>query len=293
MTVLITGAQGQVGLELTIRGGAQTVALSRERLDLTNRSAVNDALLQHHPQVVINAAAYTAVDKAEEDSSAAFAANRDGPENLAWACQRHDIPLFHLSTDYVFDGRKPTPYDENDHVNPQGVYARSKWEGEQRIRTILQKHLILRVSWVFSSHGQNFVKTILRLAQTNSLLRVVQDQQGGPTPASDIAIALLELAHRTEHGQELAWGTYHFAGGPATTWHGFATAIVERAKQKGLLSVAPDIKPITTSEYPLPAARPPNSVLDCTRAIQKLGLSPPDWRSGLDDVLTAIAEQKN
>lgn len=292
MSLLVTGAHGQVGRELAARAGPRAVALSRSELDLTHQDAVLDALRRLRPQAVINAAAYTAVDKAETETEAAFAANRDGPQNLALACRELGVPLLHLSTDYVFDGRKTAAYNELDTPNPQGVYARSKWAGEQRVREILAQHLILRVSWVFSAHGQNFLRTILRLAETRPALRIVADQHGGPTPAASIADALLQLANRIERGQPISWGTYHYAGAPTTTWHGFANAIIEHATQQGLITTPPSVQPITTAEYPLPAPRPQNSVFDCTQAIEKLGLSLPDWRQGLNDALNAITKQK-
>jgi dTDP-4-dehydrorhamnose reductase len=289
VSILITGAHGQVGRELAVRAGSHAIALSRSELDLTDKDLVLETLRKLRPNVAINAAAYTAVDKAEEDAAAAFAANRDGLENLAHACLELGIPLLHLSTDYVFDGQKINPYNEEDAPNPQGVYARSKWEGEQRVRKILAQHIILRVSWVFSTHGNNFVKTILRLANTRPDLRIIADQRGGPTPAAAIADSLLHLAKIIQQGRPLAWGTYHYAGVPETTWHGFAAAIVDRAAALGMITQKPSITPITTAEYPLPAPRPSNSSFDCARAAQSLGLSPPNWQQGLDEVLNTLA----
>ena len=285
MPLLITGAYGQVGRELVAQAGAQASGIDRDTLDLGKLDAVLDALRQLRPTIVINAAAYTAVDRAEQEVGEALAANRDGVANLATACGELRIPLLHLSTDYVFDGRKTTPYNEDDAPNPQGVYARSKWEGDQRLRELLDRHLILRVSWVFSAHGTNFVKTIVRLGAERPVLRIVADQHGGPTPAADIARALLALARRHETDGSLPWGTYHYSGAPATSWHGFASAIVTRAAQLGMIPSAPEVAAITTAEYPLPAPRPANSVFDCSRAAKLLGLKQPDWRQGLDDVL--------
>lgn len=291
MTILIAGANGQVGHELRLRAGADAVALDRNQLDITQAGAVQEALLQWGPQVVINAAAYTAVDKAEQEPEQAFAVNGHGPMYLAQACRSRGIPLLHLSTDYVFDGKKAGPYLEGDTTSPVGIYAQSKWMGEQKIREALPRHLILRVSWVFGDHGNNFVKTILRLARERPELRVIADQHGCPTSAASIAVAILTLAKRAQH-DALPWGTYHYTGTPATTWHGFATAIVEEAKRMGMIASAPPVRPLTTAEYPLPAARPANSLLDCNGSEQKLGLVRSDWRHDLRDVLHTLKQHQ-
>lgn len=287
--MLIAGANGQVGHELRRRAGIGAVALDRAGLDITRREETLATVARLKPRIVINAAAYTAVDKAETESEAAFAANRDGAAHLAEACRELGIPLLHLSTDYVFDGTKASAYLETDAANPQGVYARSKWEGEQRIREALPEHLILRVSWVFGAHGNNFVKTILRLARERPELRIVADQHGCPTSADAIAEALLFLADRAG-SHPLPWGTYHYTGIPATTWHGFAMAIAENARAMGLIDKVPVIHPITTREYPLPAPRPANSLLDCSGTEQQLGLKRQDWRDGLRDVLRTLKQ---
>ena len=288
MTILIAGANGQVGYELAARA-PEAIALGRQQLDITQADATLDTLRRLRPSLVINAAAYTAVDKAE--SEAAYAANRDGVATLAQGCKELGIPLLHISTDYVFDGSKPEPYREDDATSPQGLYARSKCEGEERLRAILDRHIILRVSWVFGAHGANFVKTMLRLAKANPALRVVADQRGGPTHAGDIAEALLGLARRYQREGSLPWGTYHYSGAPATTWHGFASAIVEGGAARGLIPAAVPVNPIGTADYPLPAPRPANSVFDCSRAAQALGLQQPDWRQGLDHMLQRLQEQ--
>ena len=290
MTILITGANGQVGRELATRADASVLALDRSALDITDRELVLATLQRIRPGVVINAAAYTAVDKAEQEPGKAFSINRDGAACLASACSTLGVPLLHLSTDYVFDGLKMSPYLETDLTSPQGVYARSKWQGEQQIRNGLRQHLILRVSWVFGAHGNNFVKTILRLARERPQLRVIADQHGCPTYAGDIADALLSLARQIQNGQDLVWGTYHYTGTPATTWHGFASEIVSRAYASGLIATAPPVQPISTAEYPLPAPRPANSLLDCSGAENQLGLHRRDWRRGLDHVLQSLAE---
>lgn len=287
MNILITGAHGQVGSECVARGG---IGLARAKLDLSQRTSVHQTLARLRPRAVINTAAYTAVDKAETDSSAAYMANRDGVAHLADACRDLDIPLIHLSTDYVFDGDKPGAYTEDDTPAPAGIYARSKWEGEQALRSAWSKHLILRVSWVFGAHGNNFVKTILRLARERPELRVIADQRGCPTHAGAIAEAAVALAGRAAQGEALPWGTYHYCGTPVTTWHGFATQIVETAHALNMIASKPPVRPISTAEYPLPAKRPANSVLDTSRAQSRLGLIPRDWREGLRETLHTLKE---
>lgn len=285
-TILITGAQGQVGRELVARAaGRRVVGLGREALDITDPASVRQALADFRPALVVNAAAYTAVDRAESEPAMAFAVNADGPENLAAGCARAGIPLLHLSTDYVFDGTKPGPYVEDDPAAPLGVYGESKWQGECAIRERLEAHLILRVAWVFGAHGGNFVKTMLRLGRERPELRVVADQQGGPTPAAAIAETLLALADRALARERFPWGTYHYCGAPATTWHGFATAIFDDASARGLLPRRPAVEPIATADYPTLARRPANSVLDCSRLAHELGIGQPKWRTGLSDML--------
>ena len=282
MKIVVTGANGQVGWELARLGGKhELLALDRAALDITDAPAVQALLEETRPAVVINAAAYTAVDRAEQEPELAFAVNREGPRHLATACRHLDIPLLHLSTDYVFDGTHSEPYREEDPVAPLGVYGRSKWEGEEAVRQNLAAHLILRVSWVFGEHGHNFVKTILRLARERDELRVVMDQHGCPTYAGDIARVLLVLAERISAGKEEAWGgTYHYCGTPATTWHGFAQAIIDLASTYEPLRVRTLI-PITTAEYPTPAQRPANSVLACDRFEARFGMRVHPWRKGL------------
>ncbi len=285
MTILVTGAAGQVGRECVERGGGEVRGLDRQGLDLCSAAAIAAVLTRLKPKVVINAAAYTAVDRAEQETAVAFAVNRDAVIQLAQACKHARIPLIHISTDYVFDGRKPSPYTENDPVNPLGVYAQSKQQGEQGLRQTLPSHLILRTSWVFGRHGANFVKTMLRLAREKGELRVVADQHGTPTHAGALADALLVLARRAAAGETLAWGTYHYCGAPATTWHGFAQTIIERASVLGILARPIPVRAIASAEYPTPSPRPLNSRLDCARIRETLGLLPQDWRAGLDETL--------
>ncbi len=290
MRIVIIGARGQVGWELTQRApllGHEALAWDVAELDITDAAAVNRELAASGADVVINAAAYTAVDKAEQEPGLAFAVNRDGPAHLAAACARLNIPLLHISTDYVYDGAKIDPYVEDDPTTPLGVYGASKLAGDEAVRQGLPRHLILRVSWVFGIHGHNFVKTILRLAREREELRVVADQYGCPTYAGDIADTLLELAGRTaEIDANAAWGTYHYCGEPATTWHGFASAIVELARAREPL-VVQSVTAIATVDYPLPSPRPVNSVLDCAKLAARFGIQPRPWRAGLEAMLNA------
>ncbi len=288
MRVLVTGANGQVGSELILEGekrGIQMLATDRAELDITQQDAVNNFIQTQKPEILINAAAYTAVDKAESEPKLAYALNRDGAANLAQACADNNIPLMHISTDYVFDGNKEGAYTESETPNPQCIYGKSKLEGERAIESILEQYLILRVSWVFGANGNNFVKTMLRLGKERDVIKVVADQHGGPTWAGDIAATLLNLVKRWEDGEIITWGTYHYSGQPATTWHGFAEAIFEKAEELGMIDKRPRVGPITTAEYPTPAQRPLNSIFDCCKIAQQLNINQPDWRIGLRQVL--------
>ncbi|MEK6806980.1 MAG: dTDP-4-dehydrorhamnose reductase [Pseudomonadota bacterium] len=287
MTILVTGAAGQLGRECVERG-TEVIGVDRQALDLRDARAIEETLQRLCPKAVINAAAYAAVDRAEQDPDAAFAINRDAVLGLGTACARLQIPLIHISTDYVFDGKKSAPYSEDDPVHPLGVYARSKQEGEQELRRVQKRHLILRTSWVFGRYGANFVKTMLRLAREKPDLRVVADQQGAPTHAGALAEVLLALAHRAAAGEDLPWGTYHYNGQPYTNWHEFAQIIVERAVALGLLAKPVPVRALASADYPTPAQRPENSRLDCARIHARLGVELRDWRLGLDEVLLQL-----
>ncbi|MEW6266804.1 MAG: dTDP-4-dehydrorhamnose reductase [Thermodesulfobacteriota bacterium] len=286
MRILVTGANGQLGWELVRRGparGQEIIGLTRTDLDVADRGQILTAVGKSGAALVINAAAYTAVDKAESEPEKALAANGDAPGWLAEACGRENIPLIHVSTDYVFDGRKQGPYLETDPVSPLGIYGRSKAEGEARVRSALARHIIVRTAWVYGRHGHNFVRTILRLAQEREALKVVADQYGCPTNAADLAEALLVMAAKLDSGLE-AWGTYHYCGGGRTTWHGLAVKAVELAWTR-LPIKAREVIPITTAEYPLASPRPANSVLDCGRTAEVFGLVPPAWPESLARLL--------
>lgn len=290
MRALLTGAGGQVAHEIARCAGARQVELlerPRAELDVTDATAIVATINALRPNLVINAAAYTAVDRAEGNPELAQAVNVDAPALLAQACGDVGIPLIHLSTDFVFDGSLRRPYRPDDATAPAGVYACSKAAGEEKVRSLLPQHLILRVSWVFGAHGHNFLKTILRLAGEREELRVVDDQQGCPTWTGDIADAIWILAEHALSGRATPWGTYHYCGRPVTTWHGFATAIVEAARRRTALKIR-SVRAITTAEYPLPAPRPAWSVLDCSTLGCEFGIEQRDWRVGLDRTLDEL-----
>lgn len=279
MTLLVFGRTGQVASEL--QRLADVVALGREAADLSDSQACAEAIRAHAPRAVINAAAYTAVDRAEEDEALATLINGAAPAAMAEACAALDIPFVHISTDYVFPGHGMQAWTPANATAPQNAYGRSKLAGEVGVRAARGRYAILRTSWVFSAHGANFVKTMLRLAETRDSLSVVVDQVGGPTPAGAIAKAALVIADQLARDPGKS-GTYHFSGAPDISWHGFAQEIFSRAGR------AVQVAPIPTSDYPTPAARPFNSRLDCCLTREIFGLPRPDWREGLDDVLKEL-----
>lgn len=291
MKVLVTGAGGQVGSSLSRLKNLypiELVGLGSKELDIGQEASVMEAITTLRPDFIINAAAYTAVDKAEREPELAERVNARGPLFLAKAAASKNIPLVHLSTDYVFDGRKHGAYLEADSVNPLGVYGRTKLAGERQIQQNHGKYIILRTSWVFGLEGGNFPKTILRLAQERSELGIVADQRGCPTFADDLARACFHLVGLYAERGNLPWGTYHYAGASCCSWYEFAREVVECALLHGLISSPPLLKPLTTEEYPTLALRPANSVLDCSAwavAFPRQGLS--DWHRGLKSLIAA------
>jgi dTDP-4-dehydrorhamnose reductase len=288
MKILVTGANGQVGYclqQVLSQTQFETISLTKEELDISDASAVNNLVDQVKPQIIINAAAYTAVDKAESEIEKAFAINRDGAANLSQAAKKNNAAIFHISTDYVFVGDKETSYSENDITGPHGVYGKSKLEGEQAVIQYNEKHIILRTAWVFGEHGNNFVKTMIRLGRTKKELGVVADQFGGPTYAGDIANALVKIAGIYHKQGNLAWGIYHYAGEPHVNWHQFAEAIFHKADAVKLLpNGKPLVKAIATVDYPTPAKRPKNSRLDCQKILQVFDVQPSDWQAALTNI---------
>jgi dTDP-4-dehydrorhamnose reductase len=284
MKILITGAGGQLGRELINQGqlkGFSVQAPSEDDMDITDLEKIDRCMAFHQPEVVINAAAYTQVDKAESEAALAFAVNTTGSANLARMCAKNKIPLVHISTDYVFDGQKGRSYLETDAISPVGIYGRSKAEGEIEIRSHLKEHIILRTSWLYGIHGHNFAKTMLKLATTKPKIRVVADQYGSPTNAADLAQTILIISDRMQFNNDVDWGTYHYCGQGVISWYNFAEKIV------GLARLYADVKttriePITTADYPTRALRPIYSALDCSRIQKHFGINPKPWQKSLE-----------
>jgi dTDP-4-dehydrorhamnose reductase len=295
LKILQFGRTGQVGMELLLRAarhGHQVTALGRDSVDLAEPKRVAWAVSAARDiDIVINGAAYTAVDKAESEPELAMTVNAESVSVLAETCARRGLPLIHLSTDYVFDGSKQSPYTEDDPTNPVNAYGRSKLAGEVAVREHQPQHVIFRTSWVYSSHGVNFVKSMLRLGRERDELRIVDDQWAAPTSAGDIAEACLKIAqHVADSGQASPWGTFHYAADGETTWCRFAQAIFDEAREWAGLRAR--VTPITTAEYPTPARRPANSRLDCTKIVKAYGVKRRPWREALGDVLAALKAEK-
>jgi len=288
MKILVTGANGQVGhcLQQQLANSHwEFVALTRAELDISDARAVENAVQQIQPDVIINAAAYTAVDKAEQESELAFAINRDGPAHLAHAAKRINAAILHISTDYVFAGDASGNYSEDAPTAPQGVYGQSKLEGEQAVIAANDKHIILRTAWVFGEQGNNFVKTMIRLGNNRDTLGVVADQEGGPTYAGDLAKALIAIVQQYVDRTTVAWGIYHYAGLPHISWFGFAKHIFAEVEQTNLYKKAiPQLNAIATADYPTPAKRPANSKLDCSKIEKTFGIAASDWQLALKNI---------
>lgn len=284
MKILLTGAAGQLGRELkrSLACLGEVIACDHGQLDLTSATALRETVRHLAPSAIVNAAAYTAVDRAESEPMLAQAVNAEAPGVLAEEARRLGALLIHFSTDYVFDGRKPSPYTEADATAPLSVYGRSKREGEQAILNSGARYLILRTSWVFGLHGANFLKTMLRLGHERDELRVIDDQVGAPTWTRHLADVSAQILCRKESSQ----GIYHLTSAGATSWHGYAEAIFDAGLQQGLLTKKPKVHRITSADYPLPARRPQNSRLDCSRFTTDFALTLPDWRVGLADCLS-------
>jgi dTDP-4-dehydrorhamnose reductase len=292
--ILIIGSNGQLGWELVRQSrlqGLDAQALDCPGIDIAIESSARSCLEPLPAKIVVNAAAYTAVDRAESEADRAYAVNQMGVKNLAVYCKERRIPLIHISTDYVFDGTKKDAYVEDDPVAPAGIYGRSKEAGERELREILESHVIVRTAWLYGVHGQNFVKTMLKQAREREILRVVADQWGCPTYAADLAGAVLKIAGRHLEGKAIPWGTYHYCGGSVTSWHGFAVAIIELARKHERL-MAKEIKPLTTPEYPTPAKRPANAVLDCSKIESCLGIRQRPWKESLAEMIDRLYKEQ-
>jgi dTDP-4-dehydrorhamnose reductase len=285
--LVIGDSAGQLATAL-MAGSTGLQLLGRPQLDFDRTDAIIPALRAVAPSLVVNSAAYTAVDRAETEADAAYRANRDGPAALAAYCAEAGIPLIHVSTDYVFDGLKGAPYVETDPPSPTGVYGASKLAGEQAVLAACPRAIILRTSWVYAATGRNFVLTMLAARARTDRLRVVADQIGCPTTAPDLAQVILAIAARIrEHGWDDRYaGLFHAAGTGSTSWHGLATAVFEEAARFGM--TPPTVEPIATADWPTPVRRPADSRLDCSRLAATFGLQLPDWRDSLSTVITEV-----
>lgn len=301
MKILVFGADGQVGSELRSwfsclpqkRGYQCQITFStRDELNLAEASKILNYLNQVSPDVIVNASAYTSVDQAEVQQDLAFLINRDAVREMALYCKQSECVLIHISTDYVFDGQSHRAYLESDSVGPAGVYGSSKLAGETVIREILERHIILRTSWVFGARGNNFVKTMLRLAETKDVLGVVGDQYGSPTSARAIAACIGEILRQiaTETKSDQYWGTYHYSGLPYVSWAEYAKEIFEQATYRGLIPTPPQVNEITTTDYPTPAVRPANSRLDCSKIKRAFGVEADGWKKSLGLMLDELKE---
>jgi dTDP-4-dehydrorhamnose reductase len=295
MRFLLLGATGQVGEELrtsTLPHGIEVFAPTRQELDLCDAHAIARVTAAERWSAVINAAAYTEVDRAESEEESAFAVNAQAPAQLAAETARNAIPLIHISTDYVFDGRKGAPYVEHDETAPVNTYGRSKLAGEEGVRAANPRHIIMRTSWVYSPYRKNFVKTILRLAAERDRLTIVADQRGCPTAARDIARACINIAIDCALDPEHAlYGTYHFAGAGEATWFEFASAIIDMASNR--LGKLPQLEPIRTIDYPTPATRASDTRLDCTAVMGAFGLNPRPWRKSLEGTIDCLLNNRD
>jgi dTDP-4-dehydrorhamnose reductase len=289
MRILVIGRHGQLATALTqqarLANNIELVCLGRPEIDLGKPETLAAAISAASPQLVVNAAAYTAVDKAQAEAECAFAVNRDGAEAVARGAARLAVPLVHISTDYVFSGAKAEPYVETDETGPINIYGLSKLEGEKAVMAAHPSALILRTSWVFSTFGNNFVKTMLRLGAERDVIRVVSDQLGNPTGALDLADAILRIAPSLS-ADSGAGGIYHYCGAGATSWHGFACFIFEESAKRG--GPAPKIEAITTADFSTPAKRPANSRLDTSAFTRRFGFAPPSWEGAAGKTVTDL-----
>jgi dTDP-4-dehydrorhamnose reductase len=295
MRVLVFGATGQLGWEVARqckKAGAEIAGISRSDADITDRAAVFSVIEGTQADIFVNAAAYTNVDQAESDPETAMAVNRDGPGYLAEACARAGLPLIHISTDYVFNGNGSRPYREDDPIEPLGVYGQSKAQGESQVRERLERHVVIRTSWLYGVHGRNFVKTMIRLGAERRVLSVVNDQTGCPTFAGDLAEAVIRVATAIHRGRQEVYGTYHFCNQGQTTWHGFAEAIFKLVRERIPL-VVERVIPITTDQYPTPARRPAYSVLDTSKFTRVFEFDPPPWENSLAVMLEETLETEH
>ena len=290
MRILLAGKNGQLGRcfqDVLIGSNHELFAYGSEELDISDDQEVYNVLQQVRPDIIVNAAAYTAVDNAETDLENAYAVNAKGPELLSRQAADLDVPFIHVSTDYVFDGNAVQPYLPTDITNPQSVYGASKLAGEQKVIEICDKYIIFRTSWVFSEYGNNFVKTMVRLAKERDELSVVADQYGCPTYAGDLALAIYQICNQYDKNKTSAWGVYHYCGDSPTSWHGFARAIFFEALALGVIDKKPNLLAINSGQFPTPVKRPEYSVMS-TEKLSQIGIVPPSWISALSSVFKKI-----
>ena len=290
MNIVITGVNGQLGRELVRQAQCADFDVhpfDRQQLDITDENRIKHVLAGLSPAVVINAAAYTHVDRAEDEPARAYAVNSDGPAYLARYCADYRHALIHMSTDYVFDGTADRPYQESDPIAPLGIYGQSKAKGEAAVRSTLPEHIVVRTSWLYGVNGHNFVKTILKLAAAKRVLKVVADQMGSPTSAADLAAATLIIARKIGAAEKSAWGTYHYCGAGITTWHALAEKIIELAAPYTALEIR-QVDAISTAEWPTRAPRPLYSALDCTRLKVQFGIDTHPWQHSLKHTIDRI-----
>jgi dTDP-4-dehydrorhamnose reductase len=290
--ILVTGKNGQVGFELqhSLSPLGEVIAVDIEDCDLKNTSAIVDLVERVKPSLIVNPAAYTAVDQAESDLEGAYAINAIAPKVLAAQANLRHIPMIHYSTDYIFDGTKEGCYLEDDPANPQSKYGKTKWQGEKNVRAMCPQHVIIRTSWVFGAHGGNFLKTILQLSQERDKLKIIADQFGAPTSAKRLADNSALIAMRLLNGEVRKFGTYHLVASGETSWHGYASYVVAFANKLGLktrLSVT-DIQPIPSEAYPQPASRPKNSRLSTQKIQNTFGIELPPWTVDVERVLQQL-----
>lgn len=299
MKILVTGKLGQVGhaLQQVLSSAHEVVAMDRDEMDLCQPEEIRRVIATIRPELIINPAAYTAVDKAESEPELAHMINAKAPKIIAEEAAKLGAGLIHFSTDYVYEGNKSTPYIETDAVNPLSVYGKTKLAGEQAIQTVGLPHLILRTSWVYGVHGKNFLKTILRLSAERDQLKIVSDQWGAPTSSEAIANALSQLLTRWKMPDQTHSGVYHFTNTGSTSWFGFAKAILKTYESQAAQYALPSLKiradaivPISTAEYPTPAARPANSRLDNTKLLSTFGVTLPAWETSLQAVMQQIQD---
>ncbi|MCH4293900.1 dTDP-4-dehydrorhamnose reductase [Shewanella sp. 3B26] len=292
MKVAIFGATGQVGraLKACKPSTCQLLTPTKAEVDFLRPESLFGYIKDHKPALIINCAAYTAVDKAESEQAICRVINADACGHLARAAAEINAAIIHLSTDYVFDGHLSRPYREDDEPAPLSVYGQSKWQGEQLIAAHAERHLIVRTSWIFDGQGKNFVNTMLSLAAIKPELRIVSDQLGAPTPASSLALAIWQLALRAQQS-DCPWGTYHFSGAPFISWYGFAKAIFSEAQRLGVIKPSPALIPISAAEFGAAALRPANSRLDCAKIDATFAIKSADWRLALTGMLESKARQ--